>query len=95
VPSKILGYLCAGRAVLAVVPADNLGRRLVEAEGTGVGIDPGDDGHLLAVVRTLHAAPQRLVPFAERARRYAERAFAIGPIADRFEAILAAAKRAA
>jgi glycosyltransferase involved in cell wall biosynthesis len=88
VPSKILGYLCAGRAVLAVVPADNLGRRLVEDEGTGIGVDPGDDARLVELVRGVHTAPDRLAPFAERARRYAERAFAIGPIADRFEAIV-------
>lgn len=95
VPSKILSYLCAGRTVLAVVPADNLGRRLVEGERAGVGVDPGDDARLVELVRTFHAAPQRLPPFAARARRYAEHAFAIGPIADRFEAIIDAAKRAA
>jgi colanic acid biosynthesis glycosyl transferase WcaI len=95
VPSKILSYLCAGRTVLAVVPADNLGRRLVEGEGAGVGVDPGDDARLVSLVRSFHAAPQRLVPFATRARRYAASAFAIGPIADRFEAIIDAAQRAA
>jgi glycosyltransferase involved in cell wall biosynthesis len=96
VPSKILSYLCAGRAVLAVLPEDNLGRRLVEDEGTGVGIDPGDEARLIAQVREFHALPERLVPLAERARRYAEDAFAIGPIADRFEAIIeGAAQRAA
>ncbi len=95
VPSKILSYLCAGRAVLAVVPADNLGRRLVEHEATGVGIDPGNDARLIEFVRTSCAAPQRLAPYAIRARRYAESAFAIGPIADRFEAILSAARHAA
>jgi glycosyltransferase involved in cell wall biosynthesis len=95
VPSKILSYLCAGRTVLAVVPADNLGRRLVEREGTGVGIGPGDDARLIELVRTFHAAPQRLVRYATRARHYAESAFAIGPIADRFEAIIDAAERAA
>jgi glycosyltransferase involved in cell wall biosynthesis len=96
VPSKILSYLCAGRAVLAVLPGDNLGRRLVEAQGAGVGLDPGDDAGLVARLRDFHAAPDRLVPLAGRARRHAEEAFAIGPIADRFEAILeGAAKRAA
>ena len=95
VPSKILSYLCAGRAVLAVVPSDNLGRRLVEHEATGVGIDPGDEARLVEFVRTSYAAPQRLAPYAIRARRYAESAFAIGPIADRFEAILSAARHAA
>jgi glycosyltransferase involved in cell wall biosynthesis len=96
VPSKILSYLCARRAVLAVLPEDNLGRRLVEDEGTGVGIDPGDAARLIAQVREFHALPERLVPLAERARRYAEHAFAIGPIADRFEAIIEdAAQRAA
>lgn len=91
VPSKILSYLCAGRAVLAAVPADNLGRRLVETAGAGIGIDPGDDARLAAVVREYHAMPERLLPLAQRARRYAEETFAIGPIADRFEAIIAAA----
>ena len=96
VPSKILGYLCAGRAVLAVLPRDNLGRRLVETEEVGLGIDPGDDAVLAARVREFHATPERLIPLAARARIYAETAFAIGPIADRFEAIIdGAAKRAA
>lgn len=93
VPSKILSYLCAGRAVLAVLPGDNLGRRLVEEEGTGLGLDPGDDARLLALVRGFHGVPERLAPLAAQARRYAERSFAIGPIADRFEAIIEAAKR--
>jgi colanic acid biosynthesis glycosyl transferase WcaI len=92
VPSKILSYLCAGRAVLAVVPEDNLGRRLVEDEGAGVGAEPGDDQRLVALVRAFHAAPDRLVPLAARARAYAEKAFAIEPIADRFETIIDAAR---
>jgi colanic acid biosynthesis glycosyl transferase WcaI len=88
VPSKILGYLCAGRAVLAVVPEQNLGRRLVEDAGAGVGADPGDQTRLIALVRAFHAAPQGLANLAGRARRYAESTFAIGPIADRFETII-------
>jgi len=88
VPSKILSYLCAGRAVLAVVPEDNLGRRLVEGAGAGVGMDPGDHAQLVALVRTFHAAPQGLTSFAEHARCYAEKTFAIGPIADHFEIVI-------
>jgi glycosyltransferase involved in cell wall biosynthesis len=88
VPSKILAYLCAGRAVLAVVPEHNLGRRLVEEAGAGVGTDPDDYTRLVVLVRAFHAAPQCLTEFAERARRYAERTFAIGPIADRFETVI-------
>jgi colanic acid biosynthesis glycosyl transferase WcaI len=88
VPSKILGYLCARRAVLAVVPQDNLGRRLVENAGAGVGADPDDHARLIALVRAFHAEPRRLTEYAERARRYAESTFAIGPIADRFESII-------
>jgi colanic acid biosynthesis glycosyl transferase WcaI len=88
VPSKILGYLCAGRAVLAVVPPGNLGRRLVEEAEVGVGVDPGDHARLVAVVRSFHADPKGLGQFGRRARHYAERAFAIGPIADHFEHII-------
>jgi colanic acid biosynthesis glycosyl transferase WcaI len=88
VPSKILAYLCAGRAVLAVVPQDNLGRRVVEEASAGVGADPGDHCRLIALVRAFHGEPRHLAEFAERARCYAEGAFAIGPIADRFESII-------
>jgi glycosyltransferase involved in cell wall biosynthesis len=88
VPSKILAYLCAGRAVLAVMPEDNLARRLVEGAGAGVGMDPGDHTRLVALVRAFHATPQDLTELAGRARRYAESNFAIDPIADRFEAII-------
>lgn len=88
VPSKILAYLCAGRAVLGVMPPDNLGRRMIEETGTGIGVDPGDEGRLAAVVRGLHAEPERLAAYAKRARSHAEKAFAIGPIADRFEGII-------
>jgi colanic acid biosynthesis glycosyl transferase WcaI len=94
VPSKILGYLCAGRAVLAVVPPDNLGRRLVEEAGVGMGVDPGDHAGLIALTRTLHAEPMRLGQLARRARRYAEQTFAIDPIADRFESIIEATAQA-
>ena len=88
VPSKILGYLCAGRAVLAVVPADNLARRLVEEAGAGLGAGPDDLDRMVARVRALHGAPERLAAYGARARDYAEATFAIGPIADRFDAII-------
>jgi glycosyltransferase involved in cell wall biosynthesis len=88
VPSKILGYVCAGRAVLAVVPADNLARRLVEKAGAGLGAGPDDLERMVAQVRALHGAPERLAAYGANARDYAEATFAIGPIADRFDAIM-------
>ncbi|MPY70900.1 MAG: glycosyltransferase [Alphaproteobacteria bacterium] len=89
VPSKILAYLCAGRAVLAAVPEDNLGRRLVEEAGLGIGVHPRDSAKIISLVRHLYEEPTRLVEYGARARCYAETAFEIGPIADRFETVMA------
>jgi glycosyltransferase involved in cell wall biosynthesis len=88
VPSKILAYFCAARAVLAVMPPDNLGRRLVEDAGAGVGTDSDDHSRLIKLVLEFYAEPRRLLELAASARNYAEKAFAIGPIADRFEHIV-------
>ena len=89
VPSKILAYLCAGRPVLAALPDDNLGRRLVEEAGVGAGAHPHDRQALVEVVRRFHRDPTLRAELGARARDYAEKTFAIGPIADRFEEIIA------
>ena len=48
VPSKVLSYLCAGRALLAAVPSDNLAAEVVRRSGGGILVEPGDEADLVA-----------------------------------------------
>jgi colanic acid biosynthesis glycosyl transferase WcaI len=89
VPSKTLSYLCAGRPILGLMPAQNLAADLVVRAG-GCVLPPDDDALPLAaewVTEMLHDASER----EERglaARDLAEREFALRRCADKFERIL-------
>jgi colanic acid biosynthesis glycosyl transferase WcaI len=89
VPSKVLSYLCAGRPVLAAVPAANLAARIVERTGSGVVVEPGDSQALTEEGLALVHDPERRTRMGEAARTYAEERFDIRRIGDRFERILA------
>lgn len=89
VPSKTLSYLCAGRPVLGLMPADNPAAELVRAGG-GVVHAP-----LLAQLPAAAASVAALLRDAGRrrtigvsSRRLAEEQFAISTIGDRFEHVL-------
>jgi glycosyltransferase involved in cell wall biosynthesis len=88
VPSKVLSYLCAGRALLAAVPSDNLSADVVQRSGGGVVVDPGDEAGLVASATRLLADIGLREELGHRARRYAEETFDVGSIGDKFEAIL-------
>lgn len=88
VPSKVLSYLCAGRALLAAVPSDNLAAEVVRRSGGGLLAEPGDEAGLVAGATSLLADGGLRAEFGRQARRYAEDNFDIATIADRFEPIL-------
>lgn len=88
VPSKVLTYLCAGRPVVAAMPSTNLAARTLEECGGGLVVPPGDGAALVGAVGRLLGDPQERERMGRRARRHAETAFRIGPIADRFEELL-------
>ena len=88
VPSKVLSYLCAGRPVLLAVPPGNLAARIVAREGAGLVTPPGDGDALVEAARALLDDPVQQQAMGAAARRYAEAAFDIEAITDRFEAIL-------
>jgi len=88
VPSKILSYHCAGRAIVASIPIENLGAQTIVRAKSGRVVDPDDEsGFVDAVIQLLDdtAGCDRL---GRSARAYATEAFAIGPVADRFETVL-------
>ena len=88
VPSKVLAYLCAARPLLLAMPPENLAARIVQREKAGITVPPDDvDGFVAGGLRLLDNAGTRHAMGAA-ARAYAERAFAIDAITDRFEALL-------
>jgi colanic acid biosynthesis glycosyl transferase WcaI len=91
VPSKLLTYLCAGRAILGAMPLDNLATRIVARAGAGLVTAPDDVAGFVAAAEALIDQPERRAAAGAAARRYAERSFDIETIASRFEAVLAAA----
>ncbi|WP_431860992.1 glycosyltransferase [Azospirillum sp.] len=88
VPSKVYSYFCAGRAVVAAVPAANLARRLVEREHAGLCVDPADEAGFVAAARRLRHEPEMRAGMAANQIAYAADAFDIDRIGARFADIL-------
>ena len=95
VPSKVLGYMTAGRPILAAIPAGNLAARTILAASAGLVADPEDPSEFRRVARSLMDDADRRNQFGAAAFAYARANFEIGGIAGRFEEIFhrIAAKR--
>jgi glycosyltransferase involved in cell wall biosynthesis len=93
VPSKVLTYLCAARPLLVSVSAENLAARVVERSGGGVVVPPHDREALVGAAGALRADAALRGELGRRARSYAEQAFDLSAIADRFEEMLRRASR--
>ncbi|WP_412067830.1 glycosyltransferase family 4 protein [Rubrivirga sp. IMCC43871] len=89
VPSKVLAYVCAGRPAVLSVPPDNLAARIVVRERAGTVVPPGDADALADAVLAFLADDAERGRAGTAGRTYAERAFDLGAIAHRFEAVLA------
>jgi glycosyltransferase involved in cell wall biosynthesis len=87
VPSKVLSYLAAARPVLLAAPAENLASRTVVREGAGEVARPDDPAGFAARAVAALRAPTRCRAMGARGRTYAERAFDVSRIADRFETL--------
>jgi glycosyltransferase involved in cell wall biosynthesis len=88
VPSKVLTYLCAGRAILFASPLQNLAAEVVRRSGGGVVTEPSDVPAWIAAGHELAEDAELRASLGARARRYAETHFDIEKIADQFEAVL-------
>lgn len=89
VPSKVLSYLCAGRPVLAALPAANLACRVLERAGAAVTVEPDDREGFLEEAERLVADGALRDRLGRAARSAAEAWFDIERITDRFESVLA------
>ncbi|MEI6231546.1 MAG: glycosyltransferase family 4 protein [Planctomycetota bacterium] len=88
VPSKVLTYLCAGRALLLMMPIDNLSARIVRECAAGVVLEPGKEDALVAAARQLFNDRDTARQCADNGRKYAETHFDITTISGQFEKIL-------
>jgi glycosyltransferase involved in cell wall biosynthesis len=95
VPSKVLTYFCAGRAIVGAIPASNLAAKTIVRAGAGEIVAPHDrKGFVEAVLRLLEA-PETRRTMGASARAYAERTFDLDAITDRFLRVLQQASRGA
>jgi glycosyltransferase involved in cell wall biosynthesis len=94
VPSKTLSYLCAGRPVLGLMPAENQAAALV-AEVDGCVLPPTASSLPEAAdwVRHVLADDEQAHALGKAARTLAEESFALERCADTFERILDGARR--
>jgi colanic acid biosynthesis glycosyl transferase WcaI len=88
VPSKVLTYHCAGRALLAAIPSVNLAARIIERNESGLVVDPADLDGFAVAAGTLLADPGLRGRMAAAARLYAEKTFDVAAVGDSFESIL-------
>ncbi|HET7735967.1 MAG TPA: glycosyltransferase family 4 protein [Nocardioidaceae bacterium] len=94
VPSKTLSYLCAGRPVVGLMPAENLAAELLERAGCAV--LPPDESSIDSAakwVADVLTDDTKQAVLAARTRALAESEFALEGCADRFEQILLASGR--
>jgi glycosyltransferase involved in cell wall biosynthesis len=84
VPSKVLSYLCAGRAILLSAPQQNLAALTVRDADAGLVVSATDAFAFVEAAKSLrHDAAQRAA-FAQNGRRYAEDNFGISHVTARF-----------
>jgi glycosyltransferase involved in cell wall biosynthesis len=88
VPSKVLSYLCAGRALLASMPAENLAARIIASNDAGLLVPPGDRATWAATAAKMLDDVGGRRAMGDNARSYAESTFDIAAITDRFEAVM-------
>jgi glycosyltransferase involved in cell wall biosynthesis len=93
VPSKVLSYFCAGRAVLLAVPKKNLAAKITFESGAGHVVDPDDIIGFCAAAERLIDEPELRSKLGQAGRRYAESHFDIHRIGDQFELILSGRQR--
>ena len=84
VPSKILSCLCAGRPVVAAIPADNLAARTLQKSRAGLIVEPGDEAGFIARLDRLLDDSALRAEMGRCGRAYAEQHFDITRIAGRF-----------
>jgi len=95
VPSKTLSYLCAGRPIVGLMPAENMASGMIDHVGGRV-LPPTADSIPAAAeyVEQVLTDRERWSDLGHRSRDFAEDAFALNKVGDRFERLLAQVAKA-
>lgn len=84
VPSKVLSYCCAGRPILMLAPPENVVCRILREAKAGSSFRPDDGESFLIKAEALRNDPDGRTLLGFNARAYAEKAFDLRLIGDRF-----------
>ena len=87
VPSKVLSYFCARRAVLLAAPSENLAAKLVSQQEAGLVVSSNNVPAFISAAFRLKHDEEARSRAAGRGYDYAKRKFDIERVADRFESI--------
>ena len=93
VPSKLLSYMAAGRAVCVSADQESEAARIVRRAGCGAVVLPEDPAALAAAIRSMTASPAALAEMGSRGRLHVRRFFAKPIILERYRAFLEASVR--
>ncbi|HVA07434.1 MAG TPA: glycosyltransferase family 4 protein [Acidimicrobiales bacterium] len=88
VPSKVLSYLCAGRAIVGFLPGDNSIAEILEGNQAGVVVNPAERNKIGPTVAELINDGERRGRMGGAGRHYAESVFSPDTAADRFETVI-------
>lgn len=89
VPSKTLSYLCAGRPIVGLMPAENAASAMILGVGGCVlPPTPASIAEAAEYVVGVLRDPDRAKAIGQRSRHFAEQTFALRQIGDKFDALL-------
>jgi colanic acid biosynthesis glycosyl transferase WcaI len=88
VPSKVLSYLCSGRAIVLSANKNNLASRIISGSHSGIVTSPNEIRGFVAAIETLLDDHTRREACGGHARNYADEHFDVHAIADQFETLL-------
>jgi glycosyltransferase involved in cell wall biosynthesis len=88
VPSKFYGVAAAGRAIVAITAKNGEIAQLVEQNGCGVVVEPGDANGLAQILIDLSGNPERVAEMGRRAREMLEAHFTRRQAFERWRAVL-------
>ena len=72
VPSKLLGYMAAGRAIVASFPESGDAPRVVREAGAGICVPPGEPQELARAILEAYQNPERCRAWGEQGRAFVE-----------------------
>ncbi len=93
VPSKLLGYMAAGKPYIAALNSESDALAITRESGAGLCVPAGDAKAFSRAVQSLYAEQGRARAMGRRGREYAQAHFSKGVCLNRYEALLLSCAR--